>query len=154
MSDRPPPMPSSRPRAALTLPALILLLAAGSAPAADGADNDTPQATTRADDAPQSPEGRQLVEQRCLNCHGERTLSEAGFGRLGWHATVTRMNWVNGAGVGFGERGPIVDYLSEQSEPSMARVIGEWVVAALLAAGAAFVLWRGIRRWRRRQPTG
>lgn len=147
-------MPATRPRAASTLLALILLLAAGSAPAADRADNDTPQATARANDAPQSPEGRQLVEQRCLSCHGERTLSEAEFGRLGWHATVTRMNWVNGAGVGFGERGPVVDYLSEQSEPSMARVIGEWVFAALLAAGAGFVLWRGIRRWRGRQQAG
>lgn len=134
--------------------ALPVLCAAALAPApcsalAVEASSRMPQASALDDaDVRQPPEGRRLVEQRCLSCHGERTLEDADFGRLGWHVTVLRMNWVNGAEIRAGEHGMIVDHLRAQSTPSPARIAGEWIMAALLAAGLAFVLWRAIRRWR------
>lgn len=95
---------------------------------------------------PRYSEGQNLVEQRCLACHGARTFQNANYGRLGWHFTITRMNWVNGAEVRVRERGPIVDYLSTQSEASSTRVIGEWLIATLLAAGGVALLWFVIKR--------
>jgi mono/diheme cytochrome c family protein len=83
------------------------------------------------------PIGARLYEQRCLTCHSKEALEPFRAGWLGWTYTTLRMQWINGATFGSGERAAIVSYLSETRAPSIGRQVLEWVaaVAGLAALG-------------------
>lgn len=52
------------------------------------------------------PAGLRLFEQRCLTCHSKDALEPFRMSWLGWTYTTLRMQWINGATFGDGERFP------------------------------------------------
>ncbi|MCC5992484.1 MAG: hypothetical protein JJT99_08155 [Rhodobacteraceae bacterium] len=95
------------------------------------------------------PLGEQLVDLRCASCHSADSYQQADLGWLGWHATVWRMDLLNGAGLGAGEHGLIADWLYAQHPPTGARAALEWL-ALLLVAVALPLPWALWRRHKRR----
>lgn len=94
------------------------------------------------------PPGVRLVESRCGTCHGADSLREARYGRLGWWAVLARMEVVNGARFGPGERRIIVAHLAETQAAGLAQEALEWLlVGAVLSmvSGIGWRLWRGAR---------
>jgi hypothetical protein len=93
------------------------------------------------------PLGVRLVERRCTACHAPDTLARSRHGWLGWWNVLLRMEWLNGATVGPGERSIIVAHLADVQRASAARVALEWVAAiTAIAVPLALVARFGRRR--------
>ena len=93
-----------------------------------------------------------LAERHCTRCHAAADYADVRHTALFWWLVVARMVWVNEAGIPFAEQRAIVGHLAGRQGADAAGAALEYgSVAAplLLVAG----LFRGGRRWRRRQRT-
>lgn len=92
-----------------------------------------------------------LLESRCTSCHEPAYYEDREHTRVGWELVILRMQWLNGAELGAGERGIIAAHLAEKRPASMVRVLFDAaVVLSPIAIAALSVLaWRGWRRRRR-----
>lgn len=91
------------------------------------------------------PMGVRLVERRCGPCHEGTFIAARRYGRLGWWATVLRMEWFNGARFEADERSVIVAHLATTQPAGPARLAMEWVLPAL-AVALPLGGWLGLRR--------
>ncbi len=92
------------------------------------------------------PRGERLLELRCRSCHGPENFDNARFGWIGWHATILRMRFVNGAELCWGEHFLIAQHLLETRAATKLQQTIEWVMAvAFLASVVGFMTW--LRRW-------
>ncbi|MCX7893135.1 MAG: hypothetical protein N2544_12305 [Burkholderiales bacterium] len=100
------------------------------------------------------PLGVRLVEARCGGCHARDYFERQRFGYAGWWATVVRMQVVNGAVLGPGERGPIVAHLAATYPASPVGEALEWALVGAVAIGSVAAPWWILRRRRRRGAPG
>jgi hypothetical protein len=94
------------------------------------------------------PLGVRLVETRCGVCHPADYFVSRGRTTLGWWITVLRMEALNGARIETGEHTPIVAHLASSYPATPARQATEWLIAALFAAGFAWIVLKWVRRRR------
>lgn len=89
------------------------------------------------------PYPERLLESRCGTCHAMDRLSQARHTLPGWHFTIARMRWWNGAPISLTESGVLADYLATR-QPAMGFGILIEYAALLspLALGAGWVWWR------------
>lgn len=92
------------------------------------------------------PAGERLVEAHCAPCHRLDTLAAHSFGYVGWWVTVLRMQWLNGATFGPGERSLMVKHLARTQPPAPLQARLEWALAGTLPCALLFGLWRFTRR--------
>lgn len=98
------------------------------------------------------PIGVRLFEQRCLTCHSKESLEPFRLSWLGWTYTTLRMQWINGATFGDGERSAIVSYLSETRAPPIWRGWLEWGVAVAGLAALGAVTCRLVAKRSKKKP--
>ena len=92
-----------------------------------------------------------LVEARCNGCHRGEDYDGKRYGWLGWQTVILRMQFLNGAQFGPGERGVLARHLSEQQPAGASWLILEWAVAGVscvIVSIPPFLLLR--MRWRMR----
>jgi len=87
------------------------------------------------------PLALKLLEARCSRCHDAERIEAARYGLLGWHATILRKRWINGAAVVAGESGVIARYLAHLQPAKLPRQVAEWMLLAV----SVIVLWGAIR---------
>ena len=61
------------------------------------------------------PDGKALVQSRCITCHGLDTVEEASKSLEEWEATVARMV-SHGARLSADEQATVVQYLAERDQ--------------------------------------
>lgn len=86
------------------------------------------------------PVAVKLLEARCMRCHNAERIETARYGPIGWHATILRMQWINGAFLAPGERGVLAGYLAATRSAPALRVAAEWLA---LFATTLWLLWCG-----------
>lgn len=101
------------------------------------------------------PRGVRLLEERCTSCHGLDRIEATAYGRLGWHLTVLRMRWVNGARLDGEEARVVAEHLHDERRASLEWQILE-LVALLATAAAPVAMLRLflVRRRRRAEEAG
>lgn len=81
------------------------------------------------------PEGERLVRQRCTGCHGREAFADVRHGAAGWWAVVVRMELLNGATLGGGDRARIATHLAAEQPAAALPQLAEWLAAAFAVAG-------------------
>ena len=89
-----------------------------------------------------------LLERRCTVCHEPAYFEDREYTRLGWELVILRMQLLNGAELGAGERSIIAAHLAEERPASMVRVFFDVAIALSPIAIMALSAF-GWRRWRR-----
>jgi len=98
--------------------------------------------------AARRPVAERLLEARCGGCHAHDVLAAQRHTWLGWHFTLARMRWWNGAEMDLQEMRVLADHLAERQPASgLVRVL-EYALPAT-AVAAAGLAWR--KRWVKRQ---
>lgn len=93
-----------------------------------------------------------LLEARCTACHEPAYFEDREHSRIGWELVILRMQWLNGAELGAGERSVIATHLAEKRPASMVRVLLDVAVVLSPIAIVALPLF-GWWRWRRSRRT-
>jgi hypothetical protein len=96
--------------------------------------------------AARRPLPERLLEARCGNCHALDVLAAQRHTWLGWHFTLARMRWWNGAEMDFQDMRVLADHLAQRQPARGTRRILEHAVAVL-----PFFLGAGAWWWRRRR---
>jgi hypothetical protein len=101
-------------------------------------------ARTRAEaERARRPYAERLLEARCGSCHALDALANTRHTLLGWHLTIARMRWWNGASMSQSEALTLAAHLAER-QPSRggARVVEMLVLALPLVLVGGFLWWR------------
>ena len=99
------------------------------------------------------PPGALLAQTHCWNCHAPDVLATARHTWLGWHLTVLRMRYLNGAQIPARDLGTIVEHLTRTQGASLPQAALEYGLAALVVLATWALVRRGLR-WRRRVDRG
>lgn len=92
------------------------------------------------------PIGVQLLERRCLSCHGIETIAAKNYGLPGWYLTVARMRYWHQAPLQGDEARLITRHLAQhQPAPSLQQIMEYFIILILPMLAVAFLLYRRIR---------